>query len=178
MKRKKRLTFIVTILLHAVLLITVYMFQGAIFPHLRIGGIVPLFLPVAVTGIALYEGSGTGGICGLFAGMLCDVSFNQPVGVFTVVLTAVGICVGILSDTILLSGFITYYISCAAVLVFCAFVQMTPIVAIPNDIPISSILGTIAAQTLYSLILAFPTWFFVRALGKRADSISPQGRKV
>jgi len=172
--KKKEITS--SIILHALLLITVYIFQGAIFPFIPIGGFIPLLLPVVVTGIALYEGRYTGGLSGLFAGILCDISFNQPVGTFTVFLTVVGLGVGILSDTVVLSGFMTYYFGCAAVLIISAFVQMTPIVALPNNIPTAVLMGTAIGQTIYSLILAFPIWFLVRALGRRAERITPSGR--
>lgn len=178
MRHRKRITTAISILLHALFLIIVYIFQGAIFPYLRLGGLVPLLLPVAVTGVALYEGCDTGGVFGLFAGILCDVSFNQPVGTFTVVLTAVGLGIGILSDSVILSGFISYYLCCAAVLFFCAFVQMTPIIALPNNIPPYEILMKVSTQTLYTLAVAFPMWFPVRALGRRAEHITPSGRML
>lgn len=168
MRNRKRRNLIASIILHTLLLVIVYAFQGAIFPYIRIAGFVPLLLPVVVTGIALYEGRDTGGICGLFAGILCDISFNQPVGVFTVVLTLVGLGIGMLSDTILLSGFISYLLCCAVVLVLCAFVQMTPLIALPNDIPINLLITTTATQTLYSMVLSLLIWFPVRALGNRA----------
>lgn len=176
MKHRKAINHLVSILLHALLLIIVYIFQGAIFPFMRLGGLVPLLLPVVVAGVALYEGRDTGGICGLFAGILCDVSFNQPVGTFTLVLTMVGLLVGILSDAIILSGFVTYYITCAIVLVICAFVQITPHIAVPNDIPTSVILGRATAQTAYAMVLALPIWFAVRALGKRAERFLPSNQ--
>ncbi|MCL2080015.1 MAG: hypothetical protein FWH17_09310 [Oscillospiraceae bacterium] len=176
MIKKKRTVLVGTILLHTLLILLVYMFQGAIFPFLRIGGLVPLMLPVAVTGIALYEGRDMGGICGIFAGVLCDISFNQPVGTFTVLLTLVGLGIGILSEMIILSSFVTYYIGCAAVLTVCAFVQMIPVIAQQNDIPSSILMSTAIGQTTYSLIVAFPIWFFVRALGKRRERLSPAAR--
>ena len=164
----KRWELIVSILLHALFLIGVYVFQGAIFPFLRIDGLVPLMLPVAVTGVALYEGRYVGGITGLFAGILCDISFHEPAGTFTVLLTLVGLAVGILSETVFLPGFVTYLLTSAGVLIICAFVQMLPLMMIQN-IPISALVTTATGQTLYSLVVAIPIWFFVRALGKRAD---------
>jgi len=172
--KKKAITS--SILLHALVLVLAYVFQAAVFPFIRIGGFVPLLLPVVVTGIALYEGRYVGGLSGLFAGILCDISFNQPVGTFTVFLTVVGLTVGTLSDTVVLSGFMNYFFGCTAVLIISAFVQMTPIIALPNNIPTAVLMGTALGQTIYSLILAFPIWFIVRALGKRAERISPSGR--
>ena len=177
----KKQTIIITILLHTLLLIAVYILQGVIFPFIRINGLVPLMLPIASTGIALYEGRYTGGIAGLFAGILCDISFNQPVGVFTVFLTLSGLLIGTLADTVILRGFVTYYICCAAVLVVSAFVQMYPMIMAfatdpDNSIPLQAVISTTIQQTIYSLILAFPIWFFVQALGKHTERVSPSGR--
>jgi len=42
-----------------------------------------------------------------------------------------------------------------------------------QDVPLGLLLGTAIPQTLYSLALAFPFWFSVRALGKRAERYTP-----
>lgn len=182
MRNRKTKNLIVSLLLHTLLLLVVYIFQGGIFPYVRIGGLVPLLFPVAVAGVALYEGRDVGGVFGLFAGIFCDVSFNQPIGTFTVVLTVAGLGIGMLSDTVILSSFVTYYISCTVVLILCAFVQMIPIIVrLGNnniDIPVANIVGITLTQTLYALILALPIWPAVRTLGKRAEHITPSGRMV
>ena len=173
----KKKVLIISILLHMLLLIGVYVFQGMIFTFMRLNGLVPLLLPLASTGVALYEGRDAGGITGLFAGLLCDISFNQPAGVFTVLLTITGLIVGTLADTVVLSGFVTYYICCAAVLIISAFVQMFPLMLLPDyGISIQSLVPVAIQQTVYSLILALPIWFFVRALGKWTERVSPSGR--
>jgi len=165
----KRRELITSILLHALFLITVYTLQGVILPFIRIGGLVPLLLPVASTGVALYEGRDIGGVTGFFAGILCDTSFNEPVGAFTLLLTLLGLCIGTLSDAVILPGFVTYYLSCTAVLIISAFVQMFPLlVLLEESPPLQALLSTAVQQTLYSLIFALPIWFFVRALGIRA----------
>jgi len=166
----KRRVFIVTILLHTLLLTFVYVLQGMIFPSLRLYGIAPLLLPVISTGVAVYEGRNTGGVVGIFAGILCDVSFNAPVGLFTVVLTITGLIVGTLADTVLTRGFATFIICCFAVLVISAAVQMFPLLLF-EGIPIQPLFATAVRQTVYSLLFAFPLWFFVRALGKRAQRL-------
>jgi len=171
----KKKALIITTLLHGLLIVTVYVLQGIILPYIRIGGLVPMLLPIVCAGIALYEGRYKGGIAGLFAGILCDVSFNQPVGVFTVFLTLTGLVLGTLSDTVIMKGFVTYYISCAVVLVLSAMVQMFPLIVF-REVPVQALLGTAIQQTIYSLVLAFPIWFFVQALGRRTERVSPSGQ--
>ena len=173
----KKQELIITILLHSLFIVSVYVFQGVIFPHIRFFGLVPLLLPSACAGIALYEGRYYGGITGLFAGILCDVSFNQPTGVFTVFLTLSGLIIGTISDTVVLRGFVTYYISCTIVLVLSALLGMFPLVASSQlNIPMQVLITTAIQQTIYSLVLALPIWFFVRVLSKRTDRVAPSGR--
>ena len=175
----KKRDLLISIFLHALLLVVVYVFQGVILPFMRLNGLVPLLLPIAGAGVALYEGRDTGGIVGLFAGILCDVSFNQPAGTFTVLLTLTGLIIGTLADTVILRGFVTYYLSCTTVLIISAFVQMFPLIISPfQSIPVQSLISTAIQQTIYSLIFALPIWFFVRALGKYTERVSPSGRPL
>jgi len=172
---KKRFTsdrgaLIVSIILHALLLTIVYVFQGMIFPYLRVNRLVPLLLPVLSTGVAVYEGRYTGGITGIFAGILCDVSFNEPAGMFTVLLTVTGLLVGMFSDAVITRGFAAFFICSAAVLAVAAFAQMFPLMFF-DGIPLRPLLATALWQTVYSLLFTFPLWFFVQALGKRAQRV-------
>ena len=173
----KRRTLIVSITLHAALLLTVYVFQGLIFPYLRLAGLAPLLLPIVSTGVAVYEGRFAGGVMGLFSGIFCDVSFNEPTMVFTVLLTLMGLLVGTLADTVITRGFATYFLCCVGVLIVSAFVQMFPIVFFEGVLP-QQLFGTALWQTAYSLVFSLPIWFFVRALGKRAQRVSPSGRPL
>ena len=173
----RRLTFTVTIFYHAFLLLMVYVLQDTVFPYLKLFGLVPLLLPIAGTGVAVYQGRIAGGIAGIFAGILCDITFNQPVGLFTVLLTFSGILVGVLADTVIARGFATYLISCIAVLALSAFIQMFPLLFFER-VTAMPLLIVAFRQTVYSLIYAIPIWFFVRALGKRAQRAAITGRPM
>lgn len=163
----KRRSLVVSIILHAILIMAVYILQGIIFPYLRLFGFVPLILPIVSTGVAVYEGRYAGGIAGIFAGILCDISFNEPAGVFTVLLTMSGLLIGMLADTVMTRGFATYLISCILVFAASAFAQMFPLMFFEN-VPPRPLLMTALWQTAYSFLFVFILWFFVRALGKRA----------
>ena len=164
MKRKE---LIITIILHSLLVVLAYVFQGMIFPHMRSYGLVPLLLPIVSTGVSVYEGRYAGGTVGIFAGILCDVSFNEPAGVFTILLTVTGLLTGALADTVMTRGFATYIFCCAAVLALSAVVQVFPLVFL-RGIPLQPLIPAALRQTGYSLIFSLPLWFLVRALGKRA----------
>ena len=174
---KKRWIYAVSIVFHAMLLMSAYIFQAVVFPYLRLFGMVPLLLPIVSTGVAIYQGRVAGGIVGIFAGILCDISFNQPAGMFTVLLTFTGLFVGFLADTVIARGIATYAISCVVVLALTAFAQMSPLLLFENA-PSGPLLTMAFQQTIYSLFYAFPIWFFVRALGKRAQRVAPSGRPL
>ena len=173
----KRRTRVFSILLHALLLVIAYIFQGMIFPYLRLMGLTPMILPLVSTGVAIYEGRDAGGVMGLFAGIFCDVAINEPVGAFTVLLTITGLVVGTMADTLITRKFVTYLLCCFAVLALSALMQMLPL-ALLRGIPVQALLSTAIRQTLYSLLFTLPVWVFVRALGKRAQRVSPSGRPL
>jgi rod shape-determining protein MreD len=159
------------LIVHLLFIIIVYILQTMVFSYLPIGGIYPVLLPIAVVGIATFEGSSQGGGYGLFAGMLCDVSYNQPVLVMTVTLTLIGILVGILSETVMARGFSTYFFCCFGALLLTSFVSMLSLMFF-TEVHFAALLGVGLWQTLISMIFSFPLYFAVRALGRRV--LSPE----
>ena len=160
---------LITVLLHALLLITLYFFQAAVFPYLPLFGVKPLILPVAVVGVALLEGVVSGGMFGLFAGILCDVSLNQPAIECTVILTVVGLAVGILSETVLAHGFPSYVFAAACSLFALALCQMFGLF-VYSGVSFLPLLTTALRQTLYSLFFTLPLYYLVRLVGYTSRS--------
>lgn len=163
--RPKR-DFIVKLLFRILLLLSVYILQAMVFPYLPLWGVKPLLLPMVVVGVALFEGSRTGGIFGIFAGMLCDISYNQPTVMFTIVLTGVGLLVGFLSDTVLTRGFPSFLLCCVLALFASAFFQVFNLLFY-NMVTMDAVLNTILYQTLYSIFFALPMYYAVRATSRR-----------
>lgn len=153
---------------HIIFIFIIYILQALVLTYLPIDGIVPVLLPIAVVGIAMFEGSSSGGGYGLLAGMLCDVSFNQPLILMTVVLTLVGIFVGILSETVMARGFPTFFLCCLAALVLTSFISMFSLLFF-SGVDVSALFTVALKQILYSMIFTFPIYFIVRALGHRAS---------
>jgi hypothetical protein len=158
------------LILHIVFIVAVYMLQAMVFPNLPVGGYVPVLLPIAVVGIALFEGAFRGGGYGLLAGMLCDVAFHQPVLAMTITLTAIGIACGVLSETILARGFPSYIVCCFAALMLTSFVSMFSLLFYAGVDPFS-LFQIALGQSLYSLIFACPLYFFIRLLARSADAL-------
>lgn len=164
---KIRIPFV--LIAHIVFIVVIYILQAMVFTYFPVSGVVPVLLPIAVAGIATFEGSSSGGGYGLLAGMLCDISFNHPVIVMTVTLTLTGIVVGVLSETVMARGFPTFFLSSLAALILTAFVSFFSLLFF-NGVDMTALLKTAAAQTIYSMIFSFPIYFFVRALGRRASA--------
>lgn len=143
----------------------VYILQSMIFTHIALFGAKPLLLPVAAVCIGLYEGGERGAVTGIIAGMLCDLSFNQPTVEFTLLLTAIGLLSGILFEYYLDRGFPSCLLVCALVLIISAFVQMFPLL-IYRHVQLISLLKTAFIQTAYSLVFAIPFYHICRLIGK------------
>ena len=163
MKIKKRRAAVLSIILYAALLLVVYIFQSMIFPFIRIAGLVPLILPIVSTGIAVFGGRFAGGVSGLFAGIFTDLSFNQPLALYTVILTLAGVGVGTMADTAFAKKFGTYFICCVAVLAFCAIAQLLPHL-IAGSAPVLTLFNMALWQTVYSLIFTIPIWIAIRSI--------------
>jgi rod shape-determining protein MreD len=164
---KAKIPFV--LIAHVLFIIVIYIIQSMVFTYIPVSGFFPVLLPIAVVGIATFEGSSRGGGYGLLAGMLCDVSFNQPVLVMTVVLTAVGIVVGVLSETIMARGFPTFFLCCFSALVLTSFVSMFSLIFF-SDVGFSALIRTGVLQTLYSVIFTLPIYPIVRSLGRRVSA--------
>ncbi|MDR0862118.1 MAG: hypothetical protein LBN30_05025 [Oscillospiraceae bacterium] len=162
-KRRKALY---SILPNTLLLLVLYMFQGLLLPYIPRLAAIPLLLPLAVVGAGVFGGSVRGGIVGIAAGMLCDVSFHQPVASATLVLAVVGLVIGFLSDTVMARGFPTYFVCCALTLVVMAFVQMFPLLFF-DGVELRPLLQTAFLQTYTSLIFTIPVYFAARAVTRR-----------
>ncbi|MDR2665493.1 MAG: hypothetical protein LBC21_04355 [Oscillospiraceae bacterium] len=162
---KKRF-ILIGLLLHAIVLVALYSVQTFVFPYLSVTGVRPALLPLGVAGVAVFEGSSRGGLFGLFAGILCDISFNQPISSLTLLLTLFGITAGFLSDIVIARGFPSYIVCCAIVLALTEFTQMFALLFF-EKLPIPLLMKTAAQRMLYSMVFSLPVYFAVKSLGRR-----------
>jgi len=154
-------------LLYALLLIVSYLLQAIVFPWLPIFGAKPLVLPAAVCAIAIHEGMLRGGAFGLAAGVLCDAALNQPTILFTLLLMAVGVGVGFLSDRILSRGFPSCLLCTVLTLLLCTFLQiLQPVFFGGASVFVALWVGLL--QVLYSLLFAVPAYLAARSISRSA----------
>ena len=163
--RKRKNKRILNILLYVPLLLLVYILQAMVFSRLPVHGAKPLVIPLAVVGIALFGGYIRGGVFGLIAGVLCDVSLNQPAIQFTLLLTAVGLLVGFASDMFLARGFPTFLLCSILTLALSAFAQSFNLLFYYGS-DLFSCLETFLVQSVYSLVFALPVYYFSRNISR------------
>ena len=153
------------ILTHGLVLFALYVLQVMIFSRLRIFTIAPLLLPLAVVGVGLFEGPSWGGYFGLAAGILSDIAFFNSAILFTLLLTATGVGVGLLSTYLLSRGFPSYLLCCGAVLLTIAFFQLFPLLVFHQASPIA-LFSVALGQSLYSLLFVVPLYYLARGVGR------------
>lgn len=152
-------------IIYFVYLIFIFILQSMIMSRYPIFGAKPLILPLVAVSAALFYGRVTGGVVGLFAGMLTDMSFNEPTIVFTLALTFVGLAVGYMAETVLFRGLPAFLLTALLALVFCAFVQAARLLFIsgaPGALLFELSLRQLASSALFALPIYFITKGFSR----------------
>ena len=78
----------------AVVLVVAVLIQSTVLARLRLAGVRPDLLVLAVVSVAVATDPTTGAVFGFVAGLVSDLLFDLPVGVSALVYTAVGFAVG------------------------------------------------------------------------------------
>lgn len=159
---------LIKIITHALMLLVLFVLQSMVFSRLRIMGASPLILPVAVVGVALLEGATWSGAFGIAAGVFCDVSYSETTVFFTVLLPVLGIVIGLLSEYFLARGLLSYLLCCVLTLAIIAFFQLFAFLVF-NGVNPQALLKTALLQTLYSLVLAVPVYYFTGAVSRKGN---------
>jgi rod shape-determining protein MreD len=78
----------------AVVLVVAVLVQSTVLARLRLAGVRPDLLVLAVVSVAVATDPTTGAVFGFVAGLVADLLFDLPVGVSALVYTAIGFAVG------------------------------------------------------------------------------------
>jgi rod shape-determining protein MreD len=78
----------------AAVLVVAVLLQSTVLAGLRLAGVRPDLLVLAVVAVATASDATTGAVFGFVAGLVADLLFDLPVGVSALVYTAVGFAVG------------------------------------------------------------------------------------
>jgi cell shape-determining protein MreD len=164
-ERRARWTAAVKYLAYVPALLTVYILQSMVFPHIQLWGVKPLPLPLLVAAVAVTEGGIHGTAFGLAAGILCDMSLNQPAIEFTLTLTLLGFFVGLLSDTVLARTFFIFLLCALVSSFFCAAVQMLKLWLFYGAV-LGEMTGTLLRQTGYSMLFAPLVYYLIASTNR------------
>jgi rod shape-determining protein MreD len=82
------------LLVLAAVLVVAVLVQSTVLARLRLAGVRPDLLVLAVVAVALATDATTGAVFGFVAGLVADLLFDLPVGVSALVYVAVGFAVG------------------------------------------------------------------------------------
>ena len=167
-RRKATTRGVLSFLYHAMFLMIVYIVQALVLPYISSLPSIPLILPLAAVGAAMFEGGARGAAVGLFAGALCDMSMNQQIAQFAVLLTVICLVVGVLADTVFAQGFGPYLVLCIATLIVCSMAQMFTLLFF-DGAELWWLFVEAVQQLLVSLPFAVPIYFGARGLVKRSS---------
>jgi rod shape-determining protein MreD len=78
----------------AAVLVVAVLVQSTVLAELRLAGVRPDLLVLAVVAVAMATDATAGAVFGFVAGLVADLLFDLPVGVSALVYTAVGFAVG------------------------------------------------------------------------------------
>lgn len=153
-------------LVYILCLLVLLFFQDAVFARLGLMGVKMLFIPAACVAVSLFEGGFRGGLFGLLAGVLCDLTFPENTLLFTVLFPAVGFVSGLAAEFWLSRSFTAYLTTAGAALLFTALAQMVRVILVePGSLP--ACLLTALLQAVWSMPMAAVCYAVMRWIHRR-----------
>jgi len=159
----KKLRLALVYILRLVLLL---FFQDTVFARLGLFGIKMLYLPAACAAVSLFEGGFRGGLFGLLAGLLCDLTFPESGVLFTLLFPAIGFLSGLAAEFWLSRSFTAYMTTAGAALLVTALAQMVRVILVEPSSALVCLL-TALVQTLWSLPMAAVCYALMRWVHRR-----------
>lgn len=144
-------------------LLMLFFIQAAILPRVPIFGVKAQLLPLVVAAAGVCGGVISGGVVGLFAGMLMDISFNEPTIVYTLVFCFLGLFIGYLCDTILIKRFPTYLLMSVLALAVSGITELIKAI-FALGAGVVPMLWISLFEGIFSFIFALPVYLITRSI--------------
>ena len=141
--------------------------QTSVFSRVAPLGVKPMFAPVIVAAIGLWEGGVWGAVLGLVTGAACDMALAGSTALFLVLLTLFGFFSGVLADYFINRRFFAFLLLSAAALLLTAACQIFPLWVF-RGAAISELWPVALLQAAWSLPFAIPAYFAAKAISGRA----------
>ena len=159
----------ISVLAYAALIIVLYFLQGVVFARLPLFGAKPVLLLPAVVCVAMHGGTVRGGAFGIFAGVMCDVTFEQPAMMCTMLFVIIGVLAGMLAEGVLMRSFPAYVLMSAGALVIMGAVQMFPLL-VYDGVGFMPLFFMMLKQLLSTMVFVIPVYYLCRLAAKVAYS--------
>lgn len=153
-------------LLYVICVVLALWLQTMVLPRVVILGVRPMFLPVVIVAIGLWEGGVWGGVLGLIAGFWLDLSCSNTRVLFLLLFTAFGFLSGMLAEFFINRRLLSYLLLCVFALLATAFCQIVPL-WIFRGAAFGPLLRTALLQSLLAIPLAVPVHYIIRAIAAK-----------
>ena len=137
------------LLLYALYLFLVLVFQNMALTQIRPLGVCPFMLPAAVVAVGMFEGASWGAIFGLVMGIFADMFYVESTVGFTLLFPAIAFAVGFVSQFFINRRFFAFMVAAGAALLLTGVAQMLRVLVLEGWS--FSLLSTVILQTLWSL---------------------------
>ena len=139
-------------LLYALYLFLVLIFQNMALTQIRPLGVCPFMLPAAVVAVGMFEGASWGAIFGLLMGIFADMFYVESTVGFTLLFPAIAFAVGFVSQFFINRRFFAFMVATCAALLITGVFQMVKVLV--SEGWSFSLLYTVILQTVWSLVPA------------------------
>lgn len=157
---------------------TIVILQISGLGSIQVLGVTPSLIPLGVAAVAIYAGSIPGAAMGFATGLLLDLAVGSPVGVSSLVLTAVGYAVGRYREVRdPAHGLMAIPVGAAATLGFLATFAAVSFMLDVGPSVSGLIFADMVAATLVGALLAVPVFWLCRRLLRPALSVDPFERR-
>ena len=145
------------LLLYALYLFLVLIFQNMALTQIRPLGVCPFMLPAAVVAVGMFEGASWGAIFGLLMGIFADMFYVESTVGFTLLFPVIAFAVGFVSQFFINRRFFAYMVAACAALLVTGVAQMLRVLVLEGWS--FAFLSTVILQTLRSLPPAVLAYF-------------------
>lgn len=155
--------------LYALLMFVVIILETTLLSRLKIFGSAPIhLLPYAVAAIAMLEGTTSGALAGLFAGVLSDAMFSGTDGFYTIVFVLCGILISFLCTLVFWKNYWTTLIYLAVVIFVTRLFYYIFFFVLFGKAEVLSLFLSIPAEFLATAIFTPIMYFFILKIAKYA----------
>lgn len=162
--KKLRLAFI-----YILFLILVQFMQDTVLARFAVFGVKTLFVPAAITAVGFHEGGFRGGLYGLLAGYLCDMTYAENTVLFTLLFPALGFASGLAADFMMNRSYVAYLFAAAVCLLVTGGAQMIRVLVIQPGAVLYCLI-VVVGQMLLSMPIAALLYFPAEQISNRFEA--------